>query len=45
VGAGYQLWELVRVSDRKRGPGPIGKKMAQRLQDKRVEETRSDHQG
>jgi F0F1-type ATP synthase assembly protein I len=44
VGAGYQLWELVLVSDKNRQSGPIGKKMAQRLQDRRVDDTQNDHQ-
>lgn len=31
VAAGYQLYELVLVSDRKRRNGPIGRTMAQRM--------------
>ena len=31
IGAGYQLYELVLVSDAKRRNGPIGRTMAQRM--------------
>jgi F0F1-type ATP synthase assembly protein I len=31
VGAGYQLYELILVSDSKRENGPIGRTMAQRI--------------
>lgn len=32
VGAGYQLYELVRVSDRKRSNGPLARTMARRME-------------
>lgn len=32
IAAGYQLYELVLVSDRKRRNGPIGRTMAQRIE-------------
>lgn len=31
VGAGYQLYELILVSDNKRENGPVGRTMAQRM--------------
>lgn len=32
IAAGYQLYELVLVSDRKRRNGPLGRTMAQRIE-------------
>lgn len=32
IGAGYQLWELVLISDNSRANGPLGRTMAQRME-------------
>lgn len=34
IAAGYQLYELVLVGDNKRSNGPIGRKMAERMEAK-----------
>jgi F0F1-type ATP synthase assembly protein I len=31
IAAGYQLWELVLISDKSRSNGPLGRTMAQRM--------------
>lgn len=35
IAAGYQLWELVRASDSKKSPGPLGRTMAKRIESRR----------
>lgn len=42
VGAGYQLWELIRISDRTRPNGPLGRTMAERLSARQRNQTRND---
>ncbi|MBA3378312.1 MAG: AtpZ/AtpI family protein [Chloroflexia bacterium] len=42
IGAGYQLYELVLVSDRKRRNGPIGRTMAQRIESRKRNKMRND---
>ncbi len=42
VAAGYQLYELVLVSDRKRRNGPIGRTMAQRIGSRQRNSMRHD---
>jgi ATP synthase protein I len=32
IGAGYQLWELILVSDNSRANGPLGRTMARRIE-------------
>ncbi len=32
IAAGYQLWELVLISDNSRANGPLGRTMAQRME-------------
>ena len=33
IGAAYQLWELILVSDNARANGPLGRTMAKRMED------------
>lgn len=40
VAAGYQLYELVLASDSKRKSGPIGRKMAERIEARQRNRTR-----
>ena len=42
IAAGYQLYELVLVSDRKRRNGPIGRTMAQRIESRKRNKMRND---
>ncbi len=42
IAAGYQLYELVLVSDRKRRNGPIGRTMAQRIESRQRNKMRKD---
>ena len=42
IAAGYQLYELVLVSDRKRRNGPIGRSMAQRIESRKRNKMRND---
>lgn len=42
IGAGYQLWELVRASDPKQANGPLARTMAQRMASRSHTNTRSD---
>ncbi len=42
IAAGYQLYELVLVSDRKRRNGPIGRTMANRIESRQRSKIRSD---
>jgi F0F1-type ATP synthase assembly protein I len=39
IGAGYQLYELVLVSDKHRRSGPLGRSMAQRMESKQQRDT------
>lgn len=42
IAAGYQLYELVLVSDRKRRNGPIGRTMAQRMESRQQGKPNTD---
>jgi len=42
IGAGYQLYELVLISDRKRRNGPIGRTIAQRIESRKRNKMRND---
>lgn len=43
VAAGYQLYELVLVSDKHRDNGPVARTMAQRIESRKLGKTRPDN--
>ena len=44
IAAGYQLYELVLVSDKHRSNGPLGRTMAQRIEARKRNRMRQDNQ-